>query len=429
MSRSEGPDSRRLDALLDLLRGTAKPPAAGELERGLNRIRTQVEAGRARSRISLRLAVLASALLACVVLGVVLAPRFLAPSGVSPQSVAVTRVDGGTILEGGYLSEVGNGGVALLFNEGSKFVLTPGTRARLRAVTVEGARLALDHGTASFQITPNPERRWWVEAGPFLVSVRGTDFTVVWDPTSEQFEVKLRHGRVAVSGPFLGEELILRPGQNLRVNLGARETVITDGRTENVSAPAGSQSAPLPTASARVAALPSAALAPLAPGSASPGLGGEHRWREAVAKGQWDRILADIERDGVEASLQTLSSDDLFALADAARYRRRPDLARSALLTQRERFPNSSRASDAVFLLGRVEESRASGKATAVKRYDEYLARAPSGTYAAEALGRKMILVKELQGPESARHIAEEYLQRFPSGSYADAARTLVRAP
>ena len=431
MTRREGPDPRRLDALTDLLRGAAKPPTGVELERGLNRIRAQIEAGRSRSRISLRLAVLASAVLACVVLGVVLVPRLLARPDASQQSVAVTRVDGGTILEGGYLSEVGNAGVALLFNEGSKFVLTPGTRARLRAVTVEGARLALDHGTASFQITPNLERRWWVEAGPFLVSVRGTNFTVVWDPTSEQFEVKLRQGRVAVSGPFLGEELILRPGQNLRVNLGKRETVITDGRTENVPAPAGSQTAPPATASAVVASLPSAVAALSTQSSASPGagVGGERRWREAVAKGQWDRILADVERDGVEASLQTLSSDDLFALADAARYRRRPDLARSALLTQRERFPNSSRASDAVFLLGRVEESRASGKATAVKRYDEYLARAPSGTYAAEALGRKMILVKELQGPASARHVAEEYLQRFPSGSYADAARTLVRAP
>jgi ferric-dicitrate binding protein FerR (iron transport regulator) len=421
MTRSEGSDSRRLDALTELARGAVKPPTAVELDQGLKRIRARVEAGRTRSRISLRLAVLASALLACGVLAVGLVPRFLAPSSPSLPSVVVTRVDGGTILEGGYLSEIGNGGVALSFSEGSKFVLTPGTRGRLRTVTTEGARLALDHGTASFQITPSLERRWWVEAGPFLVSVRGTDFTVAWDPTGEELEVKLRQGRVAVSGPILGEELILRPGQNLRVNLGKRETVITDERPE-VPAPSATTSAP-------VAPLSSAATAPAAQGSASASVSRERRWREAVAKGQWDHILADVERDGLEASLPTLSSDELFALADAARYRRRPDLARSALLTQRERFPNSSRASDAVFLLGRVEESRAGGRDTAVKRYDEYLARAPSGTYAAEALGRKMILVNELQGPESARHIAEEYLRRFPSGSYAAAARTFAQAP
>lgn len=428
MTRNEGSDSRRLDALTELAKGAAKPPTAVELDRGLRRIRAQVEAGRTRSRISLRLAVLASALLACVALAVALVPRFRAPSPPSSPSVVVTRVDGGTILEGGYLSEIGNGGVSLLFSEGSKFVLTPGTRGRLRTVTTDGARLALDHGTASFQITPSVERRWWVEAGPFLVSVRGTDFTVVWDPTREELEVKLRRGRVAVSGPVLGEELILRPGQNLRVNLGKRETVITDERPE-IPAPASSQSASPARASAPVASISSAATAPSAQGSANASVSRERRWREAVAKGQWDRILADVERDGVEASLPTLSSDELFALADAARYRRRPELARSALLTQRERFPNSSRASDAVFLLGRVEESRAGGRDAALKRYDEYLARAPSGTYAAEALGRKMILVKEQQGPDGARPIADEYLRRFPSGSYAAAARALARAP
>ena len=250
---------------------------------------------------------------------------------------------------------------------------------------------------------------------------------MIWDPTNEQFELKLRQGRVAVSGPVLGEELILRPGQNLSVNLARGETVITDGRVEKPSPPAASQVAPSASASAP---LPSAtAGAPLAQSSAGTRAGSERQWNLALANGQWDRILADVERAGVEASLRSLSSDELFALADAARYRRRPDLARSALLTQRERFPNSSRASDAVFLLGRVEELRVGGKTTAVKRYDEYLARAPSGTYAAEALGRKMILVKDLEGPESARPVAAQYLKRFPSGSYADAARSLERAP
>ena len=423
MTRGEGSDSRRLGALTELARRAAKPPNALELDRGLHGIRARVEVGRRRARISLRLAVLGAALAVCVALAVVLVPRLLAPANVSTPSVAVTRVDGGAILEGGYLSESGNGGVSLLFSEGSKFVLAPGARGRLRAVTAEGARLVLDHGTASFQITPHLEHRWWVEAGPFMVAVRGTDFTVVWDPTREELEVKLRQGRVAVTGPVLGEELILRPGQSLRVNLAKRETMITDARGE-IPAPAALPSAPPANASVPLAAL-SSAIAPSARGSASPGPS-ERRWREAVAKGEWDRILADAERDGVEATLPTLSSDELFALADAARYRRRPDLARSALLAQRERFPNSSRASDAVFLLGRVEESQSARKAMAVKRYDEYLARASSGTYAAEALGRKMILVNELHGAENARPIAEQYLRRFPSGSYADAARTLA---
>jgi hypothetical protein len=113
-------------------------------------------------------------------------------------------------------------------------------------------------------------------------------------------------------------------------------------------------------------------------------------------------------------------------LADAARYRRRPDLARSALLAERRRFPGSPRALDAIYLLGRVEESRASGIAEALAWYDEYLTRAPNGPFVGEALGRKMTLTDKLQGPAQARPIAEEYLRRLPRGSYAGSARALL---
>jgi TolA-binding protein len=153
------------------------------------------------------------------------------------------------------------------------------------------------------------------------------------------------------------------------------------------------------------------------------------RWRAALARGQWAEILADAERDGVEKTLETASSDDLLALADAARYRRRVDLARASLLAQRRRFPSSPRSLDATFLLGRVEELRNGGRTTAVELYDEYLARAPTGTYAAEALGRKMILTREAAGAASARALAEEYLRRFPEGSHAGAARAIQRVP
>jgi hypothetical protein len=352
--------------------------------------------------------------------------------------VAVAKVEGGKIIAGGYLSQSGHGGVALLFNEGSEFRLTPGSRGRLRAVSNAGASFALEHGSAAFQLTPNRGHSWSVEAGPFLVTVRGTEFSVSWDPESERFGLQLRRGRVVVSGPIIGEDFALRAGQNLSVNLPEAKTVITEGRSEpgqvesDDAPPAASLPPTLPVvppsneASFSAPVAPSASVAPSAPPAAS---AVERRWNEALAQGQWDRILADVERDGVEATLQTASSDDLVALADAARYRRRGDLARAALLALRRRFPGSPRALSALFLLGRVEELRATGSAQAIRWYGEYLANAPSGTYAAEALGRKMVLSNELGGPVLARPIADEYLRRFPNGSYAGAAHELQRGP
>lgn len=423
MKEPAGSESERLETLARLARDAAKPPGRAELEHGLAALRARFLATRTRRQLTLRAALFAATLLASLGLLAVLFP-LRKPARVPEPSVAVSAISGGQILEGGYLSESGGHGIRIDFDEGSLFELTPGTRGRLGAVTPAGARLVLDRGTASLRITPNPERRWSVEAGPFVVSVRGTDFTVVWDPAAEELEVRLRRGRVAVTGPVVGDELVLRPGQNLSVNLPKRETVIREGSGEpaasSSAAPVATPSNAAPAPSAVTRATP--AHAPDAPRSNT-----EHRFREALASGQWDLILADVERDGIEQSLKTLSSDELFALADAARYRHRATLARAALLAVEERFPNSPRALDAVFLLGRVEELRADGKSAALKRYDEYLARAPSGTYAAEALGRKLSLVKEMEGPESARRVAAEYLLRFPNGSYAEAARALQR--
>jgi TolA-binding protein len=152
----------------------------------------------------------------------------------------------------------------------------------------------------------------------------------------------------------------------------------------------------------------------------------DRQWSRKLARGQWDRILEEAKRMGVEAALNEASSEDLFALANAARYRHHLDLARSALLAERRRFPASPLALEATYLLGRVEEFRDTRGAQAIVWYDEYLARAPSGQLAGDALGRKMTLTDKLEGPARARSLAEEYLRRFPKGNYAGSARELV---
>jgi TolA-binding protein len=339
--------------------------------------------------------------------------------------VALARIEGGALLDGGYLSEAGHGGIRLFFNEGSSFALGPGTRGRLREVLKNGARFAIEEGAASFQITPNAERRWSIEAGPFLVTVKGTVFKLSWDPASERFELVLRRGRVVVDGPVAGGGIPLRAGQRLVIVLPRSELHISEDAAADeaprdappVEAAAPARDAKRPVARAKLAVA-------AAPGG---GRGPEpRRWAELLAGGRWDQILADADRQGIDATLKSASSEDLLALADAARYRRRIDLARAALQAHRRRFPASPRALDALFLLARVEELGSGGAARAIALYDDYLARAPRGAYAAEALGRKMVLTKDLGGASQARPVAQQYLLRFPGGSYAAAARALA---
>jgi TolA-binding protein len=435
----EPKDPRRLAAFAEVTRDGVEPRTPAEIDQGLNALFARIAVGRARRRGLIRWSLVGAAAGLCTLVGLQVASisRMRSPAP-EPPTLAY-RIEGGTVLDGGYLREFGHAGIKLSFNEGSKLVLMPGTRGRLRAVNKAGARVAIEHGTASFQVTQGNDRRWLVEVGPFLVTVKGTVFTVSWDPSSERFELSLRRGRVVVSGPVSGGDIALRAGQRLVVNLAKLETLITEEKPEesiddSVGAPvfrAVTSPALRPSAAKDKTAGPatSAAPAPSAVARRVAKVDTERRWPDELVSGHWDRIIEDVERAGVEATLDKASSEDLFALANAARYRRRTDLARTALLAERRRFPGSPRALDATYLLGRVEESGERGMARAIAWYDEYLARAPTGAYAAEALGRKMTLTNEIGGPAEARPIAEEYLRRFPRGSYAGSARALRRVP
>lgn len=475
MAVEEPQESPALAALTALGRDAPRPHTTAELERGLGVLRARIAAAQTSRHTWWRWTLVGAAVV-CVVIAVQL---IVVSRQDRANGVAVSRVEGGAILDGGYLSQSGRGGITLYFREGSTFALASGTRGRLRAVTRDGAHLALERGSASVRITRNPARRWVVEAGPFTVTVKGTRFTVSWDPGSERFELRLQDGRVAVSGPSVGEALALRAGQRLVVSLPRAETVITEEPTARgvqqsdgaampggagaASPGAGSQGAGAPGAASRgrgqspgasegpeaaagvstrrspatavrglsvAAAAPTQATSGATPASPARGVPVRpRRWAADLARGRWDDILADVDAAGADVTLETASSEELFAVADAARYRRRAELARAALLAQRRRFPNAPRAADTSFLLGRVEELHVGGAERALAWYDEYLNQAPSGAYAAEALGRKMTLTSDMRGADAARPLADLYLRRFPRGSYAAAARALQRVP
>ncbi|MET0594064.1 MAG: FecR domain-containing protein, partial [Polyangiaceae bacterium] len=248
--------------------------------------------------------------------------RFSSPAPAMQPALSY-RLEGGNLIEGGYLRESGPSGIRAVFSEGTEFILLPGTRSRLREVGASGARITIEHGAASFQVTPANDHRWQVDVGPFLVTVKGTVFSVSWDAVTEKFELKLRQGAVTVSGPLTSGEIALRAGQRLQVDLPRGEAVINEHiPEERVEPPAGSTPSAPETA---VEAPPSASPKPGVPlgkrGAASSAArsNDDHQWAAALAAGHLDRILAEAERAGVKATLETASSDDLLALADAAR--------------------------------------------------------------------------------------------------------------
>lgn len=329
------------------------------------------------------------------------------------------QVERAAIADDGTIRPTPDAEPALKFEDGTVIELARGTVGRLAKVDGRGARVSIANGTARVNVVPKPKAEWLIDAGPFLITVHGTVFTAAWNEADARLEVRLSRGLVSVSGPVASGPVAVRAGQRLTISLRDAQVLLRkldDGpEDEGETFEGGAGDPPL---------APARATEPLPPRPAR-ALRSGRNWAAALSAGDFDAVLADAEKD-LGRSLATRSSDDLAALADAARYRRHDDVARRALHAQRRRFSGSARAADAAFFLGRLDENAGGpGLGRALRWYDRYLAEAPNGSYAAEALGRKMVAVRELEGVEAARDIAAEYARRFPRGSYAGTARAI----
>jgi hypothetical protein len=180
-----------------------------------------------------------------------------------------------------------------------------------------------------------------------------------------------------------------------------------------VPAPGPSAASAAPTASARAL--------PAKPAPAPRPLG----WPARVAAGEYKAVLEEADARGLDAVMKQAPLGDLVALADAARYAGRSDVARRALLAERERFASTPEARAAAFLLGRAADDGGSGPSAALRWYDQYLAEAPDGAFAIEARGRRLLALRRAGDP-SAAAAAAEYLRRHPNGPHAAAAREIA---
>jgi hypothetical protein len=323
-----------------------------------------------------------------------------------PRSSLRYDVRGAALSDGGYVRAAD--AATVVFSDGSEITLDEGTTARVAEVTADGARLLLEDGRARVAVVHKDGARWVVSAGPFEVTVTGTHFEVGWAAPKQRLDLTLTEGSVVVRGPLLGDGIAMVAGQRLSAEL--ERSVVELGLVTEPVAAATAEQPPAPTAEETAAAPPPAPPPPAVAKS----------WAQRIAEGDAEGVLAEAESRGIDAVLASGTLDELVALADAARYKGRSDVARGALEKVRERYPASKPARTAAFLLGRM----AAG-ASALRWYDVYLAEAPNGTFAAEAVGRKLVILRA-SNPAQARALAEEYLARWPKGPYAAVAREIA---
>jgi hypothetical protein len=320
------------------------------------------------------------------------------------------------------------------FSDGSRVSVAAEASASVTSIDARGARIRLDRGHLSANIVHLPQASWSIAAGPYQVLVTGTAFDMNWSPDAQTLELWLRQGSVLVKGPSAGQGLAVVAGQHVLASATSGQIVL-DALVPAAAAPppavaAVEPSAPVAPPSERP--LPAMRESPHAnrpspvPRSSSPEP--TLTWPQALARGEFQRVLDEAERRGIDDVLSRATSADLAALADAARYGRRNDLARQTLLAQRRRFPQTSAGRDAAFFLGTLDESRTGRDAetNALEWYGRYLAENPTGSYGGQALGRRLVLFDSLHDRVAAREAAASYLAKFPAGPYAGKAQRIV---
>jgi hypothetical protein len=323
----------------------------------------------------------------------------------------------------------------LVFSDRSRVSLSPRTRMAVLAMDSHGARVVLASGDLEVSVEPRQGSSWRFEAGPFTVAVKGTSFHLGFEASRGRLALQMREGTVEVRGPSQDRRLTLGAGESIELFAAApeigRPTPVAVGKLALVDPPQPGPAARFgdPAASPlsdrqvlhRVKAKGDDTFTKSQP---------DPTWSELIARGEFAAVVKHATDRGLDVTLARASAADLTALADAARYTRRYDVAEQALVRVRERFPGSGRSSEAAFFLGRLAETgptSTSAKA-ALAWYETYLRESAQGAYAAEVLGREIALFSQTDRTR-ARAAAQQYLERFPRGAQADLARSHLQSP
>jgi hypothetical protein len=362
----------------------------------------------------------------------------------------------------------------LRFSDGSEIKACAGARLRVDSTQSRGARVFLEQGTTRTHVEHGERSNWVFVAGPFDVHVTGTTFNLAWEASTQTVDLELIEGSVSVTSPLGPSQIEVKTGQRFRASarLGTMQLESADApqpagigdtgdeareqdQTDKAEQAESQPNQPLRAAargrshhSARSHVHPSrrgklqgrdgAAQLPAAEAAerqaqaseqgadqADPSAAGS--FSDLMRAGAFARVIELATAAGLSQTLERGSADDVRALADAARYLHRTDLAVRSLTVLRTRFPGAHQGTAAAFLLGRTYENAAM-QSDARRFYELYLRETPSGEFAAEALAGRMRMVAALSGPELAQPIAQEYLKRFPRGVHAAAAKRFVRA-
>ena len=316
------------------------------------------------------------------------------------------------------------------FYGGHHFEFGEKTAARI-VQSGDGAVIVdMTQGNVAASVVPDSGAAWIVRAGPYKVAVKGTVFSVSWNEADGVLGVTVDRGKVAVFGPGMDTEgVYLSAGKSLsadaengRVTFGQREASTDAVLTSEVSGDTGA----------------SHSADEVIPNDTEPSVSEEtdhsavvfsemrrslsSDWRELYVEKDFQGILDLAEKKGIYTLKRRLGREDLWIVANAARYARNGALSDDLFATFRKRFPGFAQSQTAAFLLAKSASEQRRPLA-AKEWFETYLREAPAGPLAEEALGRLIQVYARLGESDRARRAAKDYLARYEGGYFTKQAR------
>jgi len=278
------------------------------------------------------------------------------------------------------------------FGDGSTATaLTQGAVLELRTTSETELVVVAKSGSFRFDVVPNPERQFVVDAGNVTVRVLGTRFVVTRQ--DERAEVRVERGRVEVSWP------------NGRTELGV------DGSGWFPPLPE-----PAPASAAAVEPVSAAAKTTVSTNERA-------QFIELTRKGDYHAAYAIIDR---APQLFVGSAEDLMMAADAARLSNHPQQAVGYLQRITKEHPSDSRAPLAAFTLGRIYMSQLRQPVAAARAFAQVRQLAPTGALVEDALAREAEALEQAGQHGAAQKLVEVYLKQYPTGRRSERLRELV---
>lgn len=335
-----------------------------------------------------------------------------------PLTFAIAEAKRGGEL-GASLSAPEGASVGLDFSDGSRLKLAPGAQARVTRLDAHGAVVELERGHADVAVVPRRGANWRIEAGPFHVFVKGTEFSLDWDPITERLDFRLLKGAVVIDGGCLERAHALTAGESL----------YTSCRPSAAAGSAASASPPPPSAAHAAGpegvTPPDGGSEPASPGPVATVSKDIDRpsWRQLASKQDYRAALAAAERAGFDSELKHASAEDLLSLGDVARLAGNSARALQAYQAARARGPAGSRSA---FAIGLVQFDQRHAYGEAARWFSTYLREHPGGPLAEQAAGRLMEAAEKSGDRSTARATAKRYVAEHPHGAYAGLARRLA---